>query len=246
MNKTEAYIAELNNRSEWISYLEEKSCLPSPRANLEMAYAAARTADRAMAEQLLAADEPGLTDQSPLTFVVICGLMALGKYVKDDPALRSVLRHHASDLRWRVREGVAMALQLWGELDMPGLLVELSGWVKGNPYEQRAVVAAICEPALLRRREDAIAALALLDEITQRYMNYSNPKDDACRVLTLGLSYGWSVAVAALPDAGKPLMGKWIDHPHAGVRKVMRENLTKKRLEKMDATWVQEMKAVCG
>jgi len=224
----------------------DNSNLPSPRANLELAYAAAQVADRAKADELIAADQPGLTDQSPLTFVVLSGLMALCKYTSDEPALRAILLHFASDLRWRVREGVAMALQLWGKQDMPGLLSELAGWVEGNPYEQRAVVAAVCEPALLHREEDATAALSLLDEITNRYVVYLNPKEDAFRVLTLGLSYGWSVAVAALPEVGKPLMEKWIAHPHVGVRKVMRENLTKKRLEKMDAAWVQEMKAVCG
>jgi len=244
MSKTEVYIAELKKCPDWLPFLAEHSWLPSPRANLELAYAAARLADRTKANELIASDQPGLGNQSPLTFVVLCGVMSLGKFASGDPTIRSVLRSFASDQRWRVREGVAMALQLWGEQDMPGLLSELSGWVEGNPYEQRAVVAAVSEPVLLRRAEDAKAALVLLDEITQRYIRYPNPKDDAYRVLTLGLSYGWSVVVAALPDTSKLLMEKWIAHPNTGIHRVMRENLTKKRLEKMDAAWVEKMKAV--
>jgi hypothetical protein len=243
MGKMEMHIAELKKQVDWIPYLMDNSNLPSPRANLELAYAVARTANRELAEKLIAADQPGLSVQSPLTFVVLCGLMALGKYASGEPAIRATLRRFASDSRWRVREGVAMALQLWGEQDSGTLMAEMADWAEGNLFEQRAAIAGICEPSLLGDEETARAALSLLDEVTRHYVDYPNPKDEAFRVLTLGLSYGWSVAVAVLPDAGKPLMEKWFAHPHAGVQKVMKENLTKKRLEKMDAAWVEKMKA---
>jgi hypothetical protein len=43
------------------------------------------------------------------------------------------LRTLAADPRWRIREGVAMALQRWGDADMDGLLAEMAVWATGNP-----------------------------------------------------------------------------------------------------------------
>ncbi len=246
MSKIDLYKAELQNVADWQTYLMEYSCLPSPRANLELAYAVAGVSDRTKAAELIAVDRSGSTDQSPESFVVMCGLMALGKYAGADPSVRPVLRKYASDLRWRIREGIAMSLQLWGDVDMNGVLQELSQWAAGNPYEQRAAVAAVCEPRLLKDPAIAAAALRLLDAVTESYALNTATREDAYRVLTLGLSYGWSVAVAALPDVGKLLMEKWIASPGEGVRRVMRENLTKKRLEKMDAAWVEQMKTRTG
>ena len=61
----------------------------------------------------------------------------------------AVLRRQASDPRWRVREAVAIALQRFGRHDMAALLVEMRRWLEGDFLDQRAVVAALCEPALL-------------------------------------------------------------------------------------------------
>ena len=46
------------------------------------------------------------------------------------------------------------------------------------------------------------------------------------------------MAVAALPDVGKPLMEKWLGSDDPDIRWIMRENLKKNRLAKMDAAWV--------
>jgi hypothetical protein len=53
------------------------------------------------------------------------------------------------------------------------------------------------------------------------------------------MGYCWSVAVAALPEAGKPMMEKWLDSEDRDVSWVMKENLKKNRLIKMDADWVK-------
>ena len=59
------------------------------------------------------------------------------------------LRRRASDPRWRLREAVAMSLQRLGEQDMEALLSEMDSWSRGSFLEQRAAVAALCEPSLL-------------------------------------------------------------------------------------------------
>jgi hypothetical protein len=56
-------------------------------------------------------------------------------------------------------------------------------------------------------------------------------------VLRQGLGYCWSVAVAALPEEGKPLMEKWCADPDPDIRWIMRENLRKNRLVRMDPAW---------
>jgi hypothetical protein len=44
------------------------------------------------------------------------------------------LRKLASDPRWRVREGVAIALQRIGRADMRMLLTEMRDWARGDKW----------------------------------------------------------------------------------------------------------------
>lgn len=150
-----------------------------------------------------------------------------------------MLRTLASDPRWRIREAVAMALQRWGDADMPGLMAEMADWTRGNPLEQRAAAAGLCEPRLLKNPGHAAATLRILDEITASIPEVTDRKTDAFKTLRQGLAYCWSVAVAALPDAGKLLMEKWLANDDPDIRWIMRENLKKNRLVKMDADWVK-------
>jgi hypothetical protein len=39
-------------------------------------------------------------------------------------------------------------------------------------------------------------------------------------------------------------MEKWMIFPSTEIRRIMKENLTKKRLEKMDAAWVIRWRAI--
>ena len=100
-----------------------------------------------------------------------------------------------------------MALQRWGDADMAGLLAAMTDWAAGNPLEQRAAAAALCEPRLLRRPEHAAAVLTILDEITASIPQLTDRKSDAFKTLRQGLGYCWSVAVAALPDDGQAADG---------------------------------------
>jgi hypothetical protein len=69
---------------------------------------------------------------------------------------------------------------------------------------------------------------------------------DEFRALRKGMGYCWSVAVAAGPAAGKRAMEAWIGHGDLDVQWVMRENLRKKRLERMDPVWVARQQAALG
>ena len=65
------------------------------------------------------------------------------------------------------------------------------------------------------------------------------PKDESFKVLRQAMGYCWSVVVAALPEVGKPEMEKWLDSQNKDIHWMIRENLKKNRLIKMDADWVK-------
>ena len=82
----------------------------------------------------------------------------------------------------------------------------------------------------------------ILDRITASMAAATDRQSDAFVALRKGLGYCRSVAVAALPEFGKPLMEKWFSSSDKDVRWIMRENLKKNRLQRMDAAWVEKWK----
>ena len=133
-----------------------------------------------------------------------------------------------------------MALQRLGDADMDQLLTAMQTWCAGSPLEQRAAAAGLCEPRLLRQPENARAVLHILDKITASLEQIADRRSEAFLALRKGLGYCWSVAVAALPGEGQALMEKWMLTPDKDVQWIMRENLKKARLTRVDATWVKE------
>jgi hypothetical protein len=240
MSKKEDYIHELSSLPSWDAYLLAQSGLPGPRGNLELAYAAAEIGDETRFLGLIAVDKlPDAKDVPGGEYLPFCGVVGLGKYLSvERQDLLRIVRFYANDTRWRLREAAAMALQGWGKKDMKGLLLTMQTWTKGTYYEQRAVAAGLCEPVLLRDPEVVIRVLAMLTEITASMRTVDQRKNDAFLTLRQGLAYCWSVAVAALPEQGKTAMESWIGCSDADIRWVMKENLKKNRLIKMDADWV--------
>ncbi|NVM56766.1 MAG: hypothetical protein HWN51_01410, partial [Desulfobacterales bacterium] len=221
--------------------------LPGPRANLELVQAVAEEGDEALFRRFLALDPEKAPTNSPYEFLALCGVVGLGKILAEGKTeVLETLRRYASDPRWRMREGVAMALQRFGEEDTDALLQEMGQWSKGSPLEKRAAAAALCEPKLLREEAQILRVLQILDEITASLRPVENRKSDEFKVLRKGLGYCWSVAVAALPAEGKKMIEKWFLSDDEDVRWIMRENLKKKRLTRMDAAWVEKWKTQLG
>ncbi len=136
-----------------------------------------------------------------------------------------------------------MALQVIGKHDFYLLSFICNEWVCGNFLEQRALAAGICEPDLLSDPRHAELALQLLDQITQLLSGVENRKFDEFRVLRKGLGYCWSVAVVANPEFGKPAFEKLIELNDKDVNWIIRENLKKNRLVRMDAAWGHALSA---
>ena len=181
MSSIETYRAALTAlpAADWETYLLANANLPGPRGNLELASAAADVGDEAQFRRWAGLGPDVAPENTPGCFLAFCGVVGLGAIMARGsgrgrgpspglpfradaggatPPLRT-LRTLASDPRWRIREAVAMALQRWGDADMAGLLAAMTDWAAGNPLEQRAAAAALCEPRLLRRPEHAAAVL---------------------------------------------------------------------------------------
>lgn len=247
MNKTEEYRAKLRSLAHWDAYLLVKSGLPGPRGNIELAQVVADLGDRELFLSYLAYTADRAPTNSPSEFLAFCGTVGLGRLLaQGDDSLLGLLRTQASDPRWRVREAVAMALQRLGDVDMGRLVTQMRSWVRGSALEQRAAAAAVCEPRLLTEAAHARAVLKILDTITASVRKVQDRKAEGFLALRKGLGYCWSVAVAALPGEGKRLMEKWIEDPDKDLRWIMKENLSKARLVRADADWVEAMRARFG
>ena len=239
MGKVDEYRRALGELEEWEPFLLEHSGLPGPRGNLELAAAVADEADEGTLRRWAALAPTDAPFGSAEEFLPVCGVIGLGRLLAEgDRSVLAELRRHASDPRWRIREAVAIALQRFGDADLPALLEEMHGWAAGTALERRAAVAALCEPRLLRRADDARAVLTLLDRVTGELPALADRRSDEFRTLRKTLGYGWSVAVVALPDEGKAAFQRVLGSDDPDVRWVARENLRKKRLERLDPDWV--------
>jgi hypothetical protein len=221
-SRVEKYRADLKGRQDWEPYLKKHSGLPGPRANLELVAAVAEEAD---------ADRLWRLSASQDEFLALCGTAGLGKVALMEPeTVMTWLRELASDPRWRVREGVAIALQRLGKESMPRLLAEMKVWSRGDAFVQRAVVAGLCEPAILNSNEATVEVLALLDHITHSLAAIDDRRNEGFRILRRALGYGWSIAAAAAPQNAEPYLEKWLRSTDKDVAWVMKSNLAKARM----------------
>jgi hypothetical protein len=247
VTRVEEYRRRLEQLEAWEPYLLSESGLPGPRGNLELAQAVADIGTREEFDDLLTWTADAAPVGTSEEFLAFCGTVGLGRLAAEgerDVLLR--LRELSSDPRWRVREGVAMALQRLGAVDMRALLKEMRGWARGNELERRAAVASLCEPALLHDERDVRDVLAILDRVTAGLQRSPDRRSEDFRALRKGLAYCWSVAVAADPTDGRPALERWMRSEDPDVRWVMRQNLSKKRLAVSGPEWVDRWRAALG
>jgi len=221
-SRVAAYREELRGLKRWDPYLRKHSGLPGPRANLELVAAVAEEADMDVLWRLSASKDE---------YLALCGTAGLGRFALLEPdTVMSWLRELASDPRWRVREGVAMSLQRIGRENMPMLLAEMKEWMHGDALVQRAAVAGLCEPPILKKNAEIVQVLEILDHITSTLASSDDRRSDGFRVLRQALGYGWSVAAAAAPENAVPYLQKWLQSEDKDVAWVMNSNLRKSRM----------------
>lgn len=211
--------------AQWPAYLHEHSGLPGPRANTALVAAAATLAGAEVIDLLLADAQE---------YTAMCAAAALGRR-SEDPRARERARLLATDQRWRVREGVAIGLQLLADEAPAALAPTVLAWADDpDPLVQRAAAAAVCEPRLLRTAEAAALAVEVCRRCTAGLLRVPalERRDRDVRTLRQALGYCWSVAVAADPDPGL-LAFRALDATDPDVAWILAQNLRKKRLARL-------------
>ena len=228
-----------------IDYLLENSKLPGPRGNLELLYSFSQEADRATSQKCLAYIKED-TANSPEEFVGMCGIVSYAVLNKDNvEETIKYLSKYASHGSWRIREAVAIGIQEIAEKKMELVLKSLEPWARGNALEKRAVVAALCEPKLLSDQKVNQQILKILETITQCFASLDKLTEEE-KILRKSLGYGWSVLIVALPEAGKKSFQAYLKNKNKHINWIVKENLKKNRLLKMDKEWVDSMAAALG
>ena len=95
----------------WDAFLLKESGLPGPRGNIELAQTVADEGDVALFMRYLSYDAQAAPTNSPYEFLAFCGVLGMGRLLAAGQfEALAVIRQTANDPRWRMREGVAMAL----------------------------------------------------------------------------------------------------------------------------------------
>lgn len=250
MSKVDDYVRAVGELDDPEPYLLEHSGLPGPRGNIELARATAEVRSGAELRRWASLDADAAPTGGAGEFLSFCGVVGLGRLlVEGDERALAELRGHANDRRWRVREAVAMALQRWGGDDFDALVAAMTEWARGSWLERRAAAAALCEPVLLTNTGRVAAVLAVLDEATAGVAAAApaERRSEQLKALRKGLGYCWSVALAAAPDVGRPAFERLVERAAESgdrdLRWIARENLRKRRLERLDPDWVATLRA---
>lgn len=227
-----------------IEHLLKNSNLPGPRGNLELLYSFSKTAVKEEVSECLTF----ITDDvhnSPEEFVGMCGIVGYCILNREHiPETLDFIRKFASHQSWRIRESAAIGIQEIALTREKEILSGLRKWMDGNELEKRAVVAALCEPKLLKDKGVVSEVFVILDAITLSFSRVSEKLNDGQTSLRKALGYGWSVAIAAHPEEGKKKLEKLAFSENKHIRWIVKENLKKNRLIKLDPNWVEKMKTV--
>lgn len=224
-----------------IEYLLKNSGLPGPRGNLTLLYSFSKEATAVEITECLSFINDNLKN-SPEEFVGMCGIVGLCCLQKVNPqnAITTV-RQYASHSSWRIREAVAIGIQKMVDENLCDVIKILDGWTSGNDYEKRAVIASLCEPKLLNDKSNVKRILNILSKMMASFASVTGTLSEGQIALRKAAGYCWSVAIVASPEDGKKSFEKLLPAKNKHILWIIRENLKKNRLFKMDRDWVDKI-----
>jgi len=224
-----------------IENLIQNSKLPGKRANLELLYTFANSATDQEVELCYKYKYSDLNN-TPEEFIVMCGVLGYCVLNKSNPqnALDRI-EEYAISSSWRVREAVAMGIQELALNDSKVLIETLDQWSMGNEKVKRAIIAGLCEPKVLKNKYILENTFRYLRQFTDELSLCSVKLTEEQKILRKALGYAWSVAIVENESIGTSLFETLINNDNKNIRWIVKNNLKKKRLEKMNADWVKNM-----
>ncbi|MEK4064380.1 MULTISPECIES: hypothetical protein [Paenibacillus] len=229
-------------------YMLDGSGLPGPRANLELAESFAMSFARpsvtetswAMLSSWALISDHEAAANDPREFLPFCAVQASCAHYGYADAVRrtlteGLLKTAMNDSRWRLREAAAIGLQTIGEYDFSLLQGLLDSWkAEATLPEQRAFVAALAHPPLLKEQTNARYSLDLAGGIMEGILSSEPGQGDRehYRVLSKGLEYSLSLFVASEPEAGFAMLRRFAQSGDPRMLKIVKSNLGKARLSK--------------
>ncbi len=245
------------DNNELVAYLLAQSNLPGKRGNLELAFAFAVYIEEqfmltpkltfTLCEALITENPPDKHITGSEEFLPFCGVLGLGRIGKIDPDREPdvlvYVKIAAQDVRWRIREAAAFAIQDLIDVRPWATLALLQSWVHEDNYLlHRAVAAGIAEPRFMKNQEFARIALSIHKAILEKVVHEANKRDPDYIVLVKGLCYSLSVVIVGIEQEGFSYLENLIDTDQPIIRKIVRENLKKNRLLRLNAEKVAMLK----
>ena len=240
MSRRDEYLSELRETPDKVAFLRAHSGLPGPRANLELVQAAADAGEENAFREWI---ELGSGDDPTDEFLAVCGVVGLGRLVAEGAPTswksctctrRIPVGESAKRWRWRCSASVMRISPLCFDV--------VQAWIEDRGYVQRAAIAAVAEPRLLKADGAGKAAIDLVDRVTVNLTHMPERRSDEFRTLRQALAYCWSVVVAGDPAYGWPRMERWVEFPDPDVRWLMSQNLKKARLARLDPSAVERLR----
>ena len=261
MSKRENHLLDLKKYSitgrAMENYLLSNSNLPGKRGNIELGYSFADYIENNYCKNrsnifkycltLINKNRKQAGKIGNEEFLPFCGILALGRIGKIDPMKKDkiieLLKAYAKDERWRIREAVAMAIQELMDVNPEETIKKLMKWAEEENYlVQRALVAGLAEPRLMRNRKIAEKSLDIHKRIIQKAGIEKDLKNPDYKVLIKGLCYTLSVIITGIEDEGFEYLGELAKSDDHIIRKIIRENLKKNRLKQLNNGKVLELK----
>jgi hypothetical protein len=237
-------------------YLLSHSNLPGKRGNIELGFSFADYVEENYHKYnlqlfqyclaLISENDERKNENGNEEFLPFCAVVALGRIGKiDETRADEVIRFLktvATDGRWRIREAVAMAIQEIMDAHAEKILDKLIKWAdEDNWLIQRALVAGLAEPRIIKSRKIAEISLEIHKKIIAKVAEETDTKNTDRQVLIKGLCYTLSVIITGTEDEGFRYLEDLMKIKNAVIRKIIRENLKKNRLKRLNHRKVLEL-----
>ncbi len=227
-------------------YLIKNSRLPSPRANLELAYSLDElilTFNENKKDELwklffklsqITAEAAPMND--PKEFLSYCGIFGIGSIANNYHSYLfeslKILKKAAIDKRWRTREATAHVLAKLIKTYKGKVIDRILPWIKEKNWLLiRAVAGAFAVPKLLEDPNIANTAFELHINIIELILKEKNRKHHEFRSARKGFAYTFSTVVLALPEKGFQFLESLTLIDDVDIRWILKQNLRKNRLK---------------